>query len=173
MPSVFPQDRPRYARLILASGLLAATLATVASAVALAVLSATVPSVGSTSPKIWEIVRTVLLLIPITAVSCGSFGLLAGLAGSALLSLRAPNIHSHNRFLIESSIAGFLLGLAFPLFDRLINPFSSNLAQTLLSAPIGLGCAAVCALVLGHRFVPEHALNPPPIPEVTLSYTPF
>ncbi len=162
MPSVSPQDRPRYARLILTSGLLAATLATIASAVAIVILSAIIPMVGTTSPNIGEVARAILLLMRITAVSCGSYGFLSGLAGSALLSLRAPNIHSRKRFLIESAIAGFLLGLAVPLFDRLMNP-SFNAAHMILTGPIGLGCAVGCALVLGNRFVPvplHHPLFP-------------
>jgi hypothetical protein len=138
------EDRYRYASLILKSGVLAAFLATVVSALAIAVLSAARPLIDTTSPSVWDIGRATLLLLPIIGVSCGSYGFLAGMAGGALLTLRRRHIHSIQRLLIESATTGFLLGVAFPFFDRLMNNESTNVGSMLLAAPSGTHRHLLC-----------------------------
>ena len=139
---------------IVKAGVLAALLATVFSALIIAILSAAnPPQGGTTSPTLWEIGRTALLLCPITVVSCGSFGLLAGIAGSAVFQVRKRRIRTTKRLLVESSVAGFLLGFAFPFFDRLLNPPSLGSIYILLSGPIGVSCAVICGLTFRKHFV--------------------
>jgi hypothetical protein len=146
------EDRLPYLAFVFKAGALAALLATFASALMIAVFT---PLTGGTVPNAWSIAKTTLLLCPITAVSCGSYGLLAGIAGGAFLNLRRRRVQSTKRLLIESAIAGFLLGFFFPLFDRAMNPPSLSGMQILLSAPIGMCCALVCALTFRNRFVKE------------------
>jgi hypothetical protein len=154
--------RPRYASLILRSGILAAFLATVVPALGFTILSAMRPIATTTSPTAWDIAKATLLLLPITAVSCGSYGFLGGIAGGVLLSLPRRHIHTINKLLIESAIVGFLLGLAYPFFDRLVNGPLLNGWEMLLSAPVGVCCALVCALTFSDRFVPERSSRADP-----------
>lgn len=142
------------AEFIVKAGLLAAVLATVVSALLIVVLSAaTPPERDTTSPSVFEMAKTAILLCPITAVSCGPFGLLSGLLGSALLSLRKRRIRSIRRLLIEAGIVGFVLGFFFPFFDRLVSQSYANGFQMLLSAPAGTLCALFCAVLFRHRFL--------------------
>jgi hypothetical protein len=134
---------------------LAAFLATVVPASAFTILSAMRTIATTTSPTAWDLAKATLLLLPITAVSCGSYGFLAGIPGGALLSLGSRHIHTINKLLIESAIVGFLLGLAYPFFDPHGNGPLLNGWAMLLSAPVGVCCALVCALTFSDRFVPE------------------
>ncbi|HWO31840.1 MAG TPA: hypothetical protein VNO32_23845 [Candidatus Acidoferrum sp.] len=84
------------------------------------------------------------------------------IAGGALLSLRRRHIHTIYKLLIESAIVGFLLGLAYPFFDRLVNGPLLNGWAMLLSAPVGVCCALVCALTFSDRFVPERSSRADP-----------
>ncbi len=131
-------------RLILRVGVLAAVLASVICAFMFALLNAMGPTVDSLAPSVWDIVKTTWLLLPITLVSCGSFGFLAGIAGAAFLVWRKPRIRSTRRLMIESAIAGLALGLGFPFFDGLLNQHASGWGL-ILSAPTGLFCAIICA----------------------------
>jgi hypothetical protein len=147
-------NRPRTV-FILKAGALAAFLATAASAMLIATLSALGRIPDTTSPTVPDILRAAFWLTPITAVSCGSFGFLAGIAGSALLDWRRPRIRSTGRLLIESGIVGFVLGFTFLFFDAAVNPRSSHGMDIILSAPTGMCCALVCALAFRRRFVKE------------------
>jgi hypothetical protein len=139
---------------ILKAGILAATLATVISAILIAALSAEgFPHNGTTSPTVFEVANNAVLLVPITAVSCGSYGLLAGLAGGALFSLRRRRIRSMRKLLIEAGIAGFVLGFLFLFFDRFVGQSYANGMQLLFSAPAGALCALVCAVAFRGHFL--------------------
>jgi membrane associated rhomboid family serine protease len=147
------QHPVRPAILILKVGVLAAALATIVSALLVAVLSAVGPPLSdTTSPSILDITKTTILLFPITAVSYGSFGLLAGIIGSATLVVRRRRIRSRRRLLVEASIMGFLLGFLFPFFDRLLNRYV-NPVHVLFSAPVGTFCALLCALFFRRHFL--------------------
>jgi RsiW-degrading membrane proteinase PrsW (M82 family) len=74
--------------------------------------AAKLPIRDPSSPTVWDVGRATLLLCPITAVSCGSFGFLAGIAGSAAIYLRRRRIQGTKRLLIESAVAGFVLGFS-------------------------------------------------------------
>lgn len=142
------------AEFIVKAGLLAAVLATVVSALLIVVLSAaTPPERDTTSPSVFEMAKTAILLCPITAVSCGPFGLLSGLLGSALLSLRKRRIRSIRRLLIEAGIIGLLFGFLFPFFYHLVSQSYINGMQALFSAPVGALCALLCAAALRRRFL--------------------
>ncbi len=154
-----PEPRPhansdRAAKFIFKASLLAAVLATVVSALLIAVLSAasSFPR-GTASPTVLEVASNALLLIPITVVSCGFYGLVAGLAGSSLLGLRRRRIRSTRRLLIEAGIIGLLFGFLFPFFDHLVSQSYINGMQALFSAPVGALCALLCAAALRRRFL--------------------
>jgi hypothetical protein len=142
----FTESQPRPWLFILKAALLTALLATLASALLIAVSIGLQPIVQTTRPSMWDITKSVLLLLPITGVSCGSYGFLAGLVGVSILKWRKRRIRSTGRLLVESAVTGFMFGLLFPFFDRLLNPPSFSGMQLLLSAPIGMSCAILCAL---------------------------
>jgi hypothetical protein len=148
------ENRPRTI-FILKAGALAAFLATAASALLIVTLIGVGPMQGTTSPTVLDILRAAFWLTPITAVSCGSFGFLAGIVGSTLLDWRRQRIRSTRRLLIESGIVGFVLGFTFLFFDGVVNPRSLNSMAIILSTPVGVCCALVCALVFRRRFVKE------------------
>jgi|HubBroStandDraft_2_1064218.scaffolds.fasta_scaffold338459_1 hypothetical protein len=148
------ENRP-WTIFILKAGTLAAFLATAASALLIATLIGVGPLQGTTSPTVLDILRATFWLTPITAVSCGSFGFLAGIVGSALLDWRRLRIRSTRRLLIESGIVGFVLGFMFLFFDGAVNPRSLSFSEIILSAPTGMCCALLCALVFRRRFVTE------------------
>ena|ERR1700733_7608799 len=64
-----------------------------------------------------ELLKAAAWLSPFTAITYGSFGLIAGLAGGGVMSLRARRIRSTKRFIAEAAILGFLLACLFPFFD--------------------------------------------------------
>ncbi len=141
-------------KFVFKAGILAAVFATAISALSVALLSAAVPPHPDTvAPGIFDIVRTALLLCPITAVSCGSYGFLAGLAGSALLNFRRRRIRSVTRLLVEAGIAGLIFGFLFPFFDRFVGQSYLNGGQMLFCAPVGALCALLCGVVLRRRFL--------------------
>ena len=134
-----------------------AFLATLISALAIALIS----SIGNgTRPNILEIGKTTFLLCPITVVSFGFFGFLAGVAGSAWIYFRKQRIHTTRRLLVESAIAGLLMGALFPFLDAAANssPITSispsrNPAQILLCLALSIACALLWAFVFRKRFV--------------------
>jgi hypothetical protein len=140
-------------RLILKMAVWAAVLASIISALLFTALNAVPPLPGTLLPTAWDLAKTTVLLLPMTAVSCGSFGALAGIVGGAFLVLRKPRIHSTRRLMIESGIAGFILGLGFPFFDRLVNHYTRGWG--ILSAPIGALCAMICAVSFRNQLVPS------------------
>ena len=158
MELVLAQNRARPVPLILKAAALAALLATVVSAFTIALLSAFATRGGDSFPGPWDIAKSSLLLCSITAVSCGSFGFFAGLTGGTVLYARRRRIRSIRRFLIESALAGMVLGCMFPFFDATANSRSFESfrlwlhpAQIVFCVPVGITCALVCALVVrGH-----------------------
>jgi hypothetical protein len=141
---------------------LGALLGTLAPALAITLLS----SVRSGSPlHPLDAAETVLLLCPITVVSCGPFGLLAGVAGGSVIYLRRKRIHSTKRLLAESAIAGFLMSCLFPFFDAAMNSFFLKSFQPLvipgqiiLYPVLGIPSALICALVFRRYFIPQNHL---------------
>jgi hypothetical protein len=99
-------------------------------------------------PNPWEVAKTTVLLCPITAVSCGFFGLLAGLVGATLMSFRRGRVRSSRRYLMETAILGFLLAGLFPVLDGWMNG-----AQGFLCMLIGIPCALISALAFRKRFL--------------------
>jgi hypothetical protein len=142
---------------ILKAGAFAALLAALTSACLIAVMSALQPIVHTTPLSVWDVVKATFLLLPITLVSCGSYGFLAGIIGTLLLKRRRVRIRSSKRLLVESAVVGFILGFPFPVFDRLMNPPSLNGMQMLLSAPIATVCAVLCAMTFRAHLVTAQA----------------
>jgi hypothetical protein len=140
-------------RVILKIALWVAILVSVISALLFTVINAVPPLPRTLLPTVWDLVKTTVLLLPITAVSCGSFGALAGIVGGTFLVLRRRRIHSTRRLMIESGIAGFILGLGYPFFDRLLNHYAQGWA--ILSAPVGLICAMICAASFRNQLITE------------------
>jgi hypothetical protein len=111
--------------------------------------------------------ETVLLLFPITVVSCGPFGLLAAVTGGSAIYLRRKHIRSSKRLLTEAAVAGFLLGCLFLFFDAAENslllkePFQPLVIpeQILFYPVLGVLCALICALVLRSSFVQRIRLS--------------
>jgi hypothetical protein len=132
-------------RLVLKVGLLAAFLATFISAFLFTILSAVRPIVGSLSPSGWDITKSTFLLLPITLVSCGSYGLAAGIVGGAFLIRRTPHTRSTGRLMIESAVAGLVLGFGFPFFDHLLSQYGTGW-DVILAPATGMLCAIICAL---------------------------
>jgi hypothetical protein len=159
-------------RLILRAGALNAVLATVMAAAALALFGGAgaedrVATVGvgkaqrTEQTHSWhplELAEAALWLCPFTAITCGSFGLLAGIAGSGLMCLRARRIRSTKRFVAETAILGFALGCLFVVRDGWAVywqqiPFLSFGALEMLGPPFGGLCAFLCALSFRKRFL--------------------
>lgn len=152
--------RTRSLAFILKAGTFAALLATLISALLIAVLSTLQPLVQTTPLKVLDVIKATILLIPITVVSYGSYGFLAGVLGISILKWRKSRIRSTRRLVVESAVVGFILGFLFPLFDRLMNPPSLWGEQVLFFAPTGVCCAILCALTFRTYLVTP----PSPIP---------
>jgi len=155
--------RNGYLSFILKVAALGALLGTLAPALAITFLSGL--RNGSLLHPL-DAAETVLLLCPVTAVSCGPFGLLAGAAGGTAIYLRKRHIHSNKRLLAESAIAGLLMGCLFPFFDAAVNSvFLKSFqplvipGQIILYPVLGIPCALICALVVRRNFI-QH--NRPP-----------
>jgi hypothetical protein len=110
--------------------------------------------------------ETALLLLPITAVSCGTFGLLAGIVGGTAIYLRRRRVHSSKRLLVESAISGFLMSCLFPFFDAAVNSLflrSFQLwvipGQIILYPVLGIPCALTRALVVRKYFIRQDQLS--------------
>jgi len=151
--------RNGYMLFILKVGALSAVLATVVSALAVAVLNSLW---NRWLPNPLDFMETVLLLCPITAVSCGSFGFLAGFAGGTAIYSRRSRIRSKRRLLIEASLAGLLFGCLFPFFDAAMNSLfvkSFQLfvipRQIFLYPLLSIPCALICALVFRKHFLED------------------
>lgn len=147
------KTRPRLV-LCLKMGIMAASLATLVSSFIVAVLNSLGPFQRSTDfPGLRNVIESAILLCAITVVSCGLYGMVAGITGGAILSRRKHPIRSIRRLVIESGSLGLLLGILFPFFDLLMNPPSLSGMQALLSAPVGMLCAIVCALTFRTHLV--------------------
>lgn len=142
--------RKGYLRFVVEVGIFSALLATVAAALTIAFLGRLR---DHSFPNPLDFVEAVLLLCPITVVSCGSFGFVAGIFGGTTIYLRRKHIHSSRRLLFESSLAGFLLGCTYPVFDGAVN--SSSLIplrlwmtpiQVIIAVVLSVLCALICAL---------------------------
>jgi hypothetical protein len=160
-----PWSSGGHAVLILKAGTLSALVATVASALLLTILNAlpTWPRPDLTiGPSALDIVKTTVLLCAITVVSCGSFGFMAGVAGSAWLCFRRKHILSTKRLLVEAAVAGFLLGMLYPVFDSAMNSphfqkpgVFMNPIQIFFSVVLCTAWALICALVFRKRFIAQ------------------
>jgi nitrate reductase gamma subunit len=111
-------------------------------------------------PSPLHFLATVLLLCPITAVSCGLFGAVAGILGGSVLYLRRIRIRSVKRLLLESGVAGLVFGLLYLPVDAAANSPSlksfrpsMDPRQMTLTLPLAILCAVICALFFRKRFV--------------------
>ena|SRR3984893_19302439 len=152
-----------YLSFILKVAALGALLGTLAPALAITLLSGV--RNGSLLHPL-DAAETVLLLCPITAVSCGPFGLLAGIAGGTAIYLRRRRIRSSKRLLVESAIAGFLMSCLFPFFDAGVNSLFLKSFQPLvipgqiiLYPILGILCALTCALVFRRYFIRQDHIS--------------
>ena len=151
-----PDHRP-YGRFILKAAAFGAALGTLAPALTITVFTGT--HNGLLLHPV-DAVETALLLLPITAVSCGSFGLITAVLGGSAVFLRRKRIRTEKRLLIESAILGFLLGCLFPFFDLALNslflrqrPQLLVIRGQLLFYPIlGVLCALICAVAVRQSF---------------------
>ena len=154
-------NRTPYGPFILKAAALGAVLGTLAPALAITVFTGL--HNGSLLHPV-DAAETVLLLFPITAVSCGSFGLIAAVVGGSAVYLRKNRIRSGKRLLIESAIAGFLLGCLFPFFDLAQNSLLLRERPQLLVIPgqllfypvVGVMCALICALAFRRSFTEQN-----------------
>lgn len=174
-----PLNRPL--GLILQAAIFNAVLVTVIAAVVIALLSGAavevrVVTAGSgvgqkmartTSWHPFELAKAVLWLCPLTAITCGSFGFIAGLAGGSLMYLRARRLRSMKRLTTESGILGFLLACLFPWFDvwtgqaQGIRDLGYSGADLLLAPVLGCLCALICALFYRTRYFAAAKANAP------------
>jgi hypothetical protein len=167
----FPRPLPPKSTfaLILQVGIFNALLATLMAAAAYALVSgawierrSTTVGIGAAQKvesslhlTTWELTKAILWLSPFAVVSCGWFGLLAGLIGGAFMCLRGPRVTSR-RLLIETSILGLPLACLFPFCDTWVNgrggiglPYPA--ALYLLAVVLGPVCAFICALAFRQR----------------------
>ena len=154
--------RNGYVSFILKVAALGALLGTLAPALAITFLSGL--RNGSLLHPL-DAAETVLLLCPVTAVSCGPFGLLAGVAGGTAIYVRRMRIHSSKRLLAESAIAGSLMGCLFPFFDAAMNSYFLKSfqpfvipGQIFLYPVLGIPCALICALVFRSYLIQQNHL---------------
>ena len=90
----------------------------------------------------WEVAKATLLLCPITFGCFGWFGFLAGGAAAALFLYLRRGIRSTINLVLESALAGFLLGAIFPWIDAAaIGP------EFAFSPACGAVCGSICAAV--------------------------
>lgn len=142
--------------LFLTIGAFNALQASLLSAVALALAS---PLPRGWSPDIGQVLRVTPLLLPITFVSFGSYGFLAGFAGSAWINRRRKRIWSMKRLLLHCLALGFLFTVAFPFFDILWNlllsasTYHRSPLQLLSCMPIGMTCALSTAMVFRKHLI--------------------
>jgi hypothetical protein len=155
--------RNSYLSVITKLAALSALLGTLAPAFAVTLLTGLR---NGSLPHPLDSVEKMLLLCPITAVSCGPFTVLAGVAGGTAIYLRRRRIRSTRRLLIESALAGLLLSCLFPFFDAAMNLLflkSFELfvipLQILLCPILGIACALTCSLTFRNHFVQQ---NDPP-----------
>ncbi|MCU1283713.1 MAG: hypothetical protein JWO13_63 [Acidobacteriales bacterium] len=149
------EARPRssgdsYVAFALKAGAFNALLVTGLSALAIP-LSLTL--ITRSFPNVLEILKNALLVSPITAVSFGPYGLLAGMVWSRWVYHRKHLIRTNRRLLLESAILGFVFGILFPFFDGLLylrplNDFRIWLSPmgVLLCWILSVTCALTCAL---------------------------
>jgi membrane associated rhomboid family serine protease len=143
--------------LFLKAGFLNALLVTAISAFMIALVSGagteyelgnSPVQIRSLLPNPWELGKTAVLLCPITAVSYGSFGLLAGSLGCSLVFWRRRRICYVRRLLAEAAVVGLLLAVFFPLLD-----VTMNWTQEFFCVMFGAPCAMVCAFVFRRHFL--------------------
>jgi len=154
-------NHTRYVPFIVKASGLGAALGTLAPALVITILTG-LPNGSLLHPL--DAAETVLLLLPITAVSCGPFGLIAAFVGGSAVFLRRRRIRSGKRLLIESGIAGFLLGCLFPFFDLAANSVLLKERPQLMVIPIqllfypilGVLCALICALAFRRSFIEQN-----------------
>jgi len=105
------------------------------------------------------LVKATVWLCPFTAITWGPFGLFAGIGGSGLLYLRARQIRSTKRFVVEAVILGFLLAYLFPFFKVWTGQVQElgeldDLVDDLFITPfLGSLCALVWARFYRNRFL--------------------
>ena len=101
-----------------------------------------------------------LIICLFMAIPAGSFGMLAGLAGAAWLSVRAKHFRSTAHLLGESAAIGIVLSLVFPTFHWAMGWAGKVRGNSLFDAKsaifsicVGLPCAILFAFVFGRRLM--------------------
>ncbi|MBI2682975.1 MAG: hypothetical protein HYX26_07145 [Acidobacteriales bacterium] len=155
----------RFLTFVLKAGLLNAALASVLSALIIETLYMVVEYrriEGVELPGFLGFLCTVVLLLPITMVSCGSFGFLAGAAGAFWMHARRKKIKTVRRLRVESTVLGALAGVAFPFFDRGMNELLAagggggfTPIIHLFTIPAGVTCSLITAAWFQGRFVQD------------------
>jgi hypothetical protein len=102
-------------------------------------------------PDPLEFVKAALLLCPITAVSCGSYGMAAGMAGGIAMCFRRRRILASGCYFREAAVAGFLIGVSILFIDGLLN-WGSGLFS-LLAPVFGALFALLSAMVFRKRYL--------------------
>jgi hypothetical protein len=111
-------------------------------------------------PTLLDIGKSTLLLSPITAVSFGFYGMVAGAVWSVYISLSNGRVRSSKRFFAESVSIGLLLALIFPFVDGFVQSASAgkfrlwlNPVEMLLGILLSVPCSLACAFVFRKRFI--------------------
>ena len=147
-------------------GMFTGLLATLVSALAVAIVSgagtdasylwgwAAVSS--RLTPSLWDLVKATVLLLPITGVSCGPFGVMAGMVGAWVMRRRRASTRSRRQYFSRAAWLGLFLGFVFPFYDLAMNRFGVRGATVLvLTAPFfGIMCALVTARVFRGHYAP-------------------
>jgi hypothetical protein len=148
-------------RVTIAAGLFCAATATLLSAVFVATFFAA-PS--GAYHNAGDVVKGILVMCLFTAIPAGSFGFLAGVAGSAWLRMRARHFHSRVRLLVESALIGAALSSIFPFFRWAMGWTGGDkeysvldLKALLFCVGVGCSCAVLFAIVFGRLFLPNCA----------------
>ena len=145
-------------KLALRAGLFNAALATVFSAVALAWFNGAgrVAQEPNVIEAPMDLVKAVAVLIPFTAVWCGTFALLAGAVGAYILRWRGWPANSLPRYLVKAALLGLSFGIVFVFYDLFLNrTVYYRAGWVVLAPPFGMVCVLLTAWVFRRPLRPE------------------
>lgn len=141
-------------RTLLARAFFSAVAATLVSA-ALLVLWFACAGDRCRSPA--EYLRMILIMSLFTALPAGTFGFMAGIAGTLWLSRRAKHTRAFGGLVVDALVAGTVLSLPFPVFYWILgrgsgtSPFDAEGA--LFAIAVGIPVAALFVLVFGRSIL--------------------
>ncbi len=111
-------------------------------------------------PGIFDFLTAVMLLLPITIVSFGSYGFIAGLIGGACLYVRRQRFTTTKRLLAEAAIFGVAASIAFPFYDHLWNREGPAPLLYGFAIPVGISCGLITARFFRKRLMRLEAYSP-------------